>query len=609
MKKVLFPILALVLAVALVIPMVLVSAHTEESPYVADLLAGQTEDVGDVKVWNDGNNLYVTYNITELDWVITETHLYAGKNVPPTTAPGQFPYDDDDATLVTDTVVTYEIPLDDIDGYSMQLNRKGKSTGVMVADGAPGVEPCNDVYIAAHAVVEKCVVEPRTLYPELTWQRSSETSVAVYPGYGAQWTEAQGLAIALDPATLVWDGGTGSQYFTGYSTRSDISWASWNCTQLGEPSTTGTDLRRFQATFDIPVGYSVTGGTLGSVNPGYETVIPMNDNIYIFVNMDADGSPGDELIFWGGTISIPQLDPTRIHFLGMLRRDTQPSNQPVFPETDGWHMDGAIPAISSSLFVEGANVLDVFAEELWTGGGMHELGLTLEGEQTTCETETAWADGLDFTHKNWATYFMYHVQQGELETHGAGTAQWSDDGDPCSGEYWWKLYVPDGTADMAAVAFDCDIALEDITTLTFYKKVTSYGASGWNPSVILLIDADGDGLEFGISEAMEWHFTHSGTLLGDDAFVECESPTGLSAFDTICIQLDAFAMSAWGADASGFLYGTGGYPAGLAGFQSGGPYGAIDPTDKVLMVAIVIGGAGSWMNETADIDDVVIAGP
>jgi hypothetical protein len=403
MKKVLFPILALILAIGLALPVV---AHTEGAPQVQTLYAGQDIAVGNVSVWNDGDNLYVKYEITDLDWVITETHLYAGKNVPPTAAPGQFPYDDDDATLVSDTVVTYAIPLDDIDGYSMQLNKKGKYTGVMVADGDPGVEPCNDVYIAAHAVVQKCETEPLTLYPELTWQRSSETSVAVYPGYGAQWTKTQGFDIALDSSTTVWDGGTGtgSQYFTGYSTRSDISWASWECTQNPNgKSLTGTDLRRFQAIFDIPAGYSVTGGTLGSVNPGYEDVIPMNDNIYIFVN--------EELVFWGGTISLAGLDPGRTDFLGILRRDTQPQDKSAFPETDGWHMDGAIPAISSSLFIEGANVLDVFAEELWTGGGMHELGLTLEGEQTTCETETAWGDGTDLPSANWAMYFTYHIQE------------------------------------------------------------------------------------------------------------------------------------------------------------------------------------------------------
>jgi hypothetical protein len=434
MKKVLFPILALILAIGLSLPVV---AHTEASPYIVDLIAdggssATATDVGDVSVWNDGDKLYVNYEITDLDWVITETHLYAGKNVPPTTSPGQFPYDDDDATSTSDTVVTYEIPLADIDSYSMQLNKKGKYTGVMVADGTPGVEPCNDVYIAAHAVVQKCETEPLTLYPELTWQRSSESNVAVHPGYGAQWTKEQGFAIALDSSTTVWDGGTGtgSQYFTGYSTRSDISWASWNCTQPGEPSSTGTDLRRFQATFDIPVGYSVTGGTLGSVNPGYENVIPMNDNIYIFVN--------EELIFWGGTISIPSLDPTRTHFLGVLRRDTEPQNQPAFPETDGWHMDGAIPAISSSLFVEGANVLDVFAEELWTGGGMHELGLTLEGEQTTCETETAWGNGIDFEQPNWAMYFTYHVQ-GPTGVAGDG---WTD----VASDYDWEARARHGGA-------------------------------------------------------------------------------------------------------------------------------------------------------------------
>jgi hypothetical protein len=149
-KKVIVIVLALVLAIGLALP---VAAHTEGSPQVQTLYAGQDIDVGTVSVWNDSDNLYVKYETTG-GWVMTATHLYAGQNVPPTTAPGQFPYDDDDATLVTDTVVTYEIPLDDIDSYSMRLNKKGKSTGVMVADGTPGVEPCNDVYIAAQADVQ-----------------------------------------------------------------------------------------------------------------------------------------------------------------------------------------------------------------------------------------------------------------------------------------------------------------------------------------------------------------------------------------------------------------------------------------------------------------------
>lgn len=391
--------------------------HTVGDPFVnEDLIADGRDsaiDVGDVLVWNDGDYLYVKYDTTAGDWVLTETHLAVVTNpddfpMTKTDNPkvGKFPYqccyyDETEGEWLfvkkpetlegrcdaggTDllTEITYTIPLSEI--------------------GEEGVILGDDLYIAAHAVVQKCETESFPFNPELTWTRSSESNVEVFPGYGAQWAQTEGFAI---PTSLgvVWDGGTADQYFTGYYDLSDISWASWACTQAGTPSTTGTDLRRFNATFDIPVGYTVTGGTLGSVNPGYGDVIPMNDNIYIFVN--------DELIFWGGTISLDQLDPTRTHFLGMERRPTQPQDQIAFPETGGWHMDGTFPAIPSGLFVEGPNELDVFAEELWAGGGMHELGLTLQVEQTTCEgeTETAWAAGEDFPGKNWATYFIYKVQ-------------------------------------------------------------------------------------------------------------------------------------------------------------------------------------------------------
>ena len=442
MRKVLFPMLGLLLALGVLLPVATpVAAHTEAEPFVTDLIAdgGSVDtaiDVGDVSVWNDDTNLYVKYGITETGWVITGTHLYVGTNEPPTSAPGQFPYDDDDATLVTDTVVTYTIPLADIDSYSMQANKKGKSTGVMVADGDPGVEPCSDIYIAAHAEVQQTTIVTGTFIPTLSWMRSSEPTAAVFPGFGAQWTKEQGFDIALDPSTVVWDGGTGSQYFTGYSTRSDISWASWACTQGGTPSQTGTDLRRFQATFDIPAEYTVTGGRLGSVNPGCEDAIPINDNIYIFVN--------EELVFWGGTISV--LDPDRTHFLGVERRAVQPqhSHVPDFPETDGWYMDGTFPPIACDLFVEGANVLDVFAEEFWTGGGMHELGLSLDYEQTIVREETAWGEGeLIGVNANWSMYFTYHVQE-PAPTVTEGNLL----GDNGEGGVRWKSFANTGSREM-----------------------------------------------------------------------------------------------------------------------------------------------------------------
>jgi len=358
-----------------------------------------------VLVWDDGAQLCVKYRLfdgTGEDpedvvgdgWGLTETHLAVATNealIPQTKTgnpiPGKFPYGNDELGGVAE------------DGpYCIDF---GDGEGELDVD-------CGDtVFIAAHAVIEKCVTVQDTLVPVLTWTRSSELDVAVFPGYGAQWTQAQGFTIST-PELFVWDGGELGQYFTGYSIREDISWASWICTEnpTGK-SLTGTDLRRFNAAFEIPAGYNVTGATLGSVNSGYENVIPMNDNIYIFVN--------EELLFWGGTIEV--VDPGTTTFLGMPGRMTQPQNFSAFPETDGWHMDGTFPAIPSGLFNEGSNNLDVFAEEFWTGGGMHELGLTLQVEQTTCESETAWGGGTRFVEQgNWAMYFTYEIQPVLLDT-------------------------------------------------------------------------------------------------------------------------------------------------------------------------------------------------
>jgi len=373
---------------------------TESEAESFPLYAGQDWEVGEVLVWDDGTQLCVKYQLNDAaileGWLIYETHWAVADDksgIPQTKKgnpiPGQFPYGDDE--------------LEDKAFYKECISFEDL-----------GVECGEELVIAAHAVIEKCVTVQDTLVPELTWTRSSELDVAVFPGYGAQWSKEEGFNI-LTPDVFVWDGGEFGQYFTGYSDRIDISWASWICTQnQSAKSLTGTDLRRFNATFDIPEGCSVTGATLGSVNPGYEDVIPMNDNIYIFMN--------EELIFWGGTIGV--VEPSTTYFLLMERRDTEPQTAESkldFPETDGWYMDGTFPAIPSGLFTEVPNQLDVFTEEFWTGGGMHELFLTLQVEQTTCESETAWAANVEilpedeegtiqFDGKNWATYFEYTVE-------------------------------------------------------------------------------------------------------------------------------------------------------------------------------------------------------
>jgi len=151
-KRIIFSIFTALLAVALLIPATAM-AETESDPFVADLLAGQDIDVGDVEVWDDGTDLHVKYVIEDLDWIITETHLYVGIGCPLTSAPGQFPYDDADASSVSDTEVEYVIPLASISDYVMETNKKGKPTGNLIPGDNVGVDPGDCVCIAAHAVV------------------------------------------------------------------------------------------------------------------------------------------------------------------------------------------------------------------------------------------------------------------------------------------------------------------------------------------------------------------------------------------------------------------------------------------------------------------------
>jgi hypothetical protein len=117
MKK-LIQILTVVSLVLVLVP-VAAFAHTADDPFVTDLTAGggnikSAKDVGDVQVWNDGENLYVKYVVTDTDWCLTETHLEVATELgeipqvngnPP---PGQFTYEGEHDCVAE---VEYKIPL------------------------------------------------------------------------------------------------------------------------------------------------------------------------------------------------------------------------------------------------------------------------------------------------------------------------------------------------------------------------------------------------------------------------------------------------------------------------------------------------------------------
>jgi len=95
--------ISIIVSLVLALVPVSVFAHTAEDPFVTDLVSGggsvdTATDIGDVRVWNDGDSLFVEYVVTDEAWCLTQTHLEVStslgeipqKNGNP--IPGQFTY-------------------------------------------------------------------------------------------------------------------------------------------------------------------------------------------------------------------------------------------------------------------------------------------------------------------------------------------------------------------------------------------------------------------------------------------------------------------------------------------------------------------------------------
>jgi hypothetical protein len=164
------------------------TAHTEDEPFVTDLLAGQDMDVGDVLVWNDGDYLYVKYVITDPDWTITETHLHVAtsleaipqKNGNP--IPGKFDYNDQWDHV---SEVLYEIELT--------------------------WEYETELYIAVHAVVEK-VISEYEIQTETAWG-------APEPFPGKNWATYFMYTVQTPPPVIQEYPPGGGNAYIGYEDR------------------------------------------------------------------------------------------------------------------------------------------------------------------------------------------------------------------------------------------------------------------------------------------------------------------------------------------------------------------------------------------------------
>lgn len=165
-------------------------AATENNPFVTDLIAGRHTDVGDIKIWNDDQFLYVKIQ-TVGRWCLMSTHVAVAwdlsgipqKNGNP--IPGRFPYK---TTHKCVTSFIYKIPLNKIPPTRPAIN----------------CEPA-EMYIAVHAVINtgETAWGKGPGFPGKNW--------ATYIVYTVEsrgvWANFDGLKTKLKPGDPVegWD--------------------------------------------------------------------------------------------------------------------------------------------------------------------------------------------------------------------------------------------------------------------------------------------------------------------------------------------------------------------------------------------------------------------
>ena len=346
--KIINKMIILGIVIILNLSMIIITAHTESDPFVTDLIAGKHYDAGDVEVWNDEDNLYVTFNTSD-GWEMGVSHLHVAtsldgipqkKGNPP---PGQFDYGTDHDPKVTE--FTYQIELD-------------WDTGT-------------ELYIAAHAEVCK---------------------IMGYDG-GLEETEATLPAIAQMMAVHATVGDP--SYFTttiAGGTSIDGIYEGW-CVDLSE-------------SMEDYLWYVV------NVYSSYESPLPPGlvdnpenlDLINYILNQHFVGQPSicsGDYTYGDVQRAIWELIDDSQSSTGLLGPWEQCRVDEILADV-GANGEGYIPGCGDVFAV----ILDCIDPD---DGQTSIIPIPIEcTEDWNCET--AWGDGFDFPGKNWATYFTYTVQ-------------------------------------------------------------------------------------------------------------------------------------------------------------------------------------------------------
>jgi hypothetical protein len=370
MKKLAYLLIVLSLVLALVPAAAF--AHTEGEPFVTDLIAGQTTDIGDVLVWNDVDTLYVKFVYEGPDCGFLEVHLQV------------------DADAFSPDILTKKgnpIPGQFEKSYDVGCFKEHTFTYSLADEGFG----CDDnLLIAAHAALGR------------------EEAMAIVSGDGntivtqRRSGDAGGFTPVNAPAVLAWEPGPNYPN-DGPDDSSWEAWSLWDQQLSIDLRTTGADwiweayrvldpvygtVLTLQRTFDI--GYPIDGNLLIACDNGYE----------VFLNGVSLGSHG---------------------VYGAWRNSNLKQG---FVPQDGWNVVGSYSLLND--LVAGANVLTIDAANEyfntddppnpWAGTVSNNPGACIFAADIDyyADGETAWGCGTDncyeFSGKNWATYFTYAVQ-------------------------------------------------------------------------------------------------------------------------------------------------------------------------------------------------------
>jgi len=354
--------------------------HTEGDPQKIDLLAGQTLNVGEVKVWNDTENLYVKYVIDDTDWCLTETHLHVATSIgdiPQTKKgnpkPGQFEYKEKhDCELE----FLYTIPL----------------TWV----------PETELFIATHAVVKKetitfdtCMIdfEEFSEYDDVSSVSTDCGEVTFWmvdytPLIGLSIDDIATLTVKVDLPVIAEENTMSADYYGLVAFTSNSNGMKDDL--VLDDSGTGAGGKMLTDALD----YSQTS-LLYHAYTKYQAILVNVSNVLNIDTLNFVGIDLDHNELW--------------HFQYFDENDVLIADVTVGPGTtagDGkaYQTNFTDPRISKVAIWGEQN------QEVPDRLGFAIDNIEITTKTVTVQEETAWGAGFDFSGKNWATYFTYKVQ-------------------------------------------------------------------------------------------------------------------------------------------------------------------------------------------------------